>query len=213
MESLITSRFWGHVQARNPYVRLADDRQATRSEQCFAVGVAEKRAYSSHLLPVRLKLKRLSERRDFVIYNFWQDVRLGLRMLRKNPGFTSVAIFTLAFGIGASTAIFSVVNPGLLRPFPFPRPSELANISARITPYDIPYLPLSYPDFVDLRSTSSSFSALAIYGLFWKEFSSDDKPQRIENIQVSEDFFAVLGMQPLYGRTFVASDMRPGSRS
>jgi len=148
-----------------------------------------------------------------VIYNFWQDVRFGLRMLRKNPGFTSVAIFTLAFGIGASTAIFSVVDTVLLRSLPFPRPSELVNISARITPYDIPYLPLSYPDFVDLRSTSSSFSALAIYGQFWKEFSSDDKPQRIENIQVSEDFFAVLGMQPLYGRTFVASDMRPGSRS
>ena len=147
------------------------------------------------------------------MHNFWQDVRFGLRMLRKNPGFTFVAILTLAFGIGASTAIFSVVDTVLLRSLPFPRPSELVAISARITTYDIPYLPLSYPDFVELRSTSSSFSSLAIYGQFWKEFSSDDKPQRIENIQVSEDFFTVLGMRPLYGRTLVASDMRPGSRA
>lgn len=145
--------------------------------------------------------------------NFWHDVRFGLRMLRKNPGFTFVAILTLAFGIGASTAIFSVVDTVLLRSLPFPRPAELVDISARIKSYDIPYMPISYPDFVDLRSTSSSFSSLAIYAQFWKEFSSDDKPQRIENIQVSEDFFTVLGMRALYGRTFVASDMHPGSRA
>jgi putative ABC transport system permease protein len=147
------------------------------------------------------------------MHSFWQDVRFGLRMLRKNPGFTFVAILTLAFGIGASTAIFSVVDTVLLRSLPFPRPAELVAISARSTSYDIPYLPLSYLDFVELRSTSSSFSSLATYGQFWKEFSSDDKPQRIENIQVSEDFFTVLGMRPLYGRTLIASDMRPGSRA
>jgi putative ABC transport system permease protein len=147
------------------------------------------------------------------MHNFWQDVRFGLRMLRKNPGFTIVAMLTLAFGIGASAAIFSVVDTVLLRSLPFPRPSELVAISARVAAFDIPYLPLSYPDFVELRSSSSSFSAVAIYAPDGKEFSSDDKPQRVENIQVSEDFFAVLGMQPLYGRTFVAADMLPGSRA
>jgi Acidobacterial duplicated orphan permease len=134
-------------------------------------------------------------------------------MLRKNPGFTVVAMVTLAFGIGASAAIFSVVDTVLLRSLPFPRPSELVAISAQVKAFDIPYLPLSYPDFVELRSSSSSLSSVAIYASDGKEFSSDDKPQRVENIQVSENFFAVLGMQPLYGRTFVASDMRPGSRA
>ncbi len=129
--------------------------------------------------------------------NFWQDVRFGFRMLRKNPGFSFVAILTLAFGIGASTAIFSVVDTVLLRSLPFPHPSELVEISARVTAYDIPYLPLSYSDFLDVRSTTSSFSALAVYQDSSKEFSRDDKPQRIENIEVSEDFFAVLGMKPL----------------
>ena len=147
------------------------------------------------------------------MHNFWQDVRFGLRMLRKNPGFTVVAMVTLAFGIGASAAIFSVVDTVLLRSLPFPRPSELVAISAQVKAFDIPYLPLSYPDFVELRSSSSSLSSVAIYASDGKEFSSDDKPQRVENIQVSENFFAVLGMQPLYGRTFVASDMRPGSRA
>jgi putative ABC transport system permease protein len=147
------------------------------------------------------------------MHSFWQDVRFGLRMLRKNPAFTFVAILTLAFGIGASTAIFSVVDTVLLRPLPFPHPSQLVEVSGRVATYDIPDLPLSYPDFLDLRSTSSSFSAMAAYRDSWKEFSSDDKPQRIENIEVSEDFFAILGMRPLYGRTFVASDMLPGSRA
>jgi hypothetical protein len=147
------------------------------------------------------------------MHNCWQDVRFGLRMFRKNPGFTFVAILTLAFGIGASTAIFSVVDTVLLRSLPFPHPSELVAISARMKAFDIPDLALSYPDFVELRSTSSSFSSLATYGQSWKEFSRDDKPQRIENIQVSEDFFTVLGMRPLYGRALVASDMRPGSRA
>ncbi len=134
-------------------------------------------------------------------------------MMRKNPGFTLIAVLTLAFGIGASTAIFSVVDTVLLRSLPFPHPSELVDISARMASFDIPYLPLSYPDVVDLRSASSSFSGVAVYAQFWKEFSSDGKPQRIENIQVSEDFFPVLGMQPRYGRTFVAADMLPGSRA
>jgi putative ABC transport system permease protein len=145
--------------------------------------------------------------------NLWRDVRFGLRMLRKNPGFTFVAILTLAFGIGANTAIFSVVETVLLRALPFPRPTELVDISARITTYDIPFMAMSYPDYADLRSSASSFSALATYGQTWKEFSSDDKPQRIENIQVSEDFFTVLGMRALHGRTLVASDTLPGSRA
>ncbi len=146
------------------------------------------------------------------MHSFLQDVRFSLRILRKNPAFTIVAILTLAFGIGASTAIFSVVDTVLLRPLPFPHPSQLVEVSARVATFDIPNLPLSYPDFLDVRSASSSFSAMAVYRDSWKEFSGEDKPQRIENIEVSEDFFAVLGMRPLYGRTFVASDMRPGSR-
>ena len=159
------------------------------------------------------RISRLHEWRALAMHNFWQDVRFGVRMLRKNPGFTVVAMVTLAFGIGASAAIFSVVDTVLLRSLPFPPPSELVAISAQVKAFDIPYLPLSYPDFVELRSSSSSLSSVAIYASDGKEFSSDDKPQRVENIQVSENFFAVLGMQPLYGRTFVASDMRPGSRA
>ena len=147
------------------------------------------------------------------MHNFWQDVRFGLRVLRKNPGFTIVAMLTLAFGIGASSAIFSVVDTVLLRSLPFPRPSELVAISARLAAFDIPNLAVSYPDFVELRSTASSFSSVAIYAESSKEFSGDEKPQRIENIRVSENFFAVLGMRPLYGRIFAASDMEPGSRA
>ena len=142
-----------------------------------------------------------------------RDVRYGLRMLRKSPGFTAVAVLTLALGIGANTAIFSVVNAVLLRPLPFPHPSELVDISVRSTSFDIPYLGLSLPDLADIRSSASAFSSLATYQESSKEFSGQGKPERIESIEVSEDLFSILGMRPLIGRTFAASDIQPGSRS
>src|SRR5450432_721927 len=142
-----------------------------------------------------------------------QDVRFGFRMLRKNPAFTSVAVLTLALGIGANTAIFSVVNAVLLRPLPFPNPSELVDISARSKTFDIPFLGLSLPDLTDIRSSTSAFSNLSTYVDSSKEFSGEGKPERIESIEVSEDLFSILGMQPLIGRDFTASDMQPGSRA
>ncbi len=84
------------------------------------------------------------------------DARFGLRVLRKNPGFTAIAILTLALGIGANTAIFSVVNAVLLRALPFPHPAELVYISARSTSFDFPYLGLSLPDIADVRANASS---------------------------------------------------------
>jgi hypothetical protein len=120
------------------------------------------------------------------------DLRYGTRMLRKNPGFTAVAVITLALGIGANTAIFSVVNAVLLRSLPFPHPTELVDISARSSSFDVPFLGLSLPDIADLRAGASSFAALATYQDSPKEISGEGKPERIESTEVSEDFFPVL---------------------
>jgi putative ABC transport system permease protein len=141
------------------------------------------------------------------------DLRYGTRMLRKNPGFTAVAVITLALGIGANTAIFSVVNAVLLRSLPFPHPTELVDISARSSSFDVPFLGLSLPDIADLRAGASSFAALATYQDSPKEISGEGKPERIESTEVSEDFFPVLGLRPLHGRTFTSADMQPGSRA
>jgi len=140
------------------------------------------------------------------------DFRFALRQLRKSPGFTAVTVLTLALGIGANTAIFSVVNSVLLRSLPFSRPSELLDISARSTYFDFTSLGLSLPDIADLRNSSKLLAALAVYQDSPKELAVD-KPQRLEATAVSKDFFELLGFGPIYGRTFTSEDMRSGSRS
>ncbi len=144
---------------------------------------------------------------------FVQDIRLALRMLRKSPGFTTVAVLTLALGIGANTAIFSAVNSVLLRSLPFPHPSELVDISARSTLYDFTSLGMSLPDIAEVRSGASSFAALATYQDSPRELSGGSSPVRLESTEVSEDFFPVLGIRPLHGRTFTSSDLQSGSRA
>jgi len=148
-----------------------------------------------------------------VLETLLQDLRFGLRVLHKSPVSTAIAILTLALGIGANTAVFSAVNSVLLRALPFPHPSELVDISAQSKSFDIPYLGLSLPDIADLRASDTSFAALATYQDSPKELTGEGKPERIESTEVSEDFFPVLGIQPLYGRTFTSFDMQPGNRS
>src|SRR5271168_501099 len=142
----------------------------------------------------------------------FQDLRFALRVLSKAPGFTAVAILTLALGIGANTALFSVVNTVLLRSLPFSRPSELVDISSRATFFDFANLGVSLPDLADVRAGGSAFTAIAPYQDSPKELSGQGDPERIECTDVSEDFFPVLNIHPLYGRTFTASDMQPGAR-
>src|SRR5262252_5265785 len=147
------------------------------------------------------------------LHSLFSDARFAFRQLYKAPVFASVAILTLALGIGANTAIFSVVNSVLLRALPFPHPSQLVYISSRSTLFDFPYMGLSLPDIADLRSTATSYSAIAVSEDLPRELSGTDKPLRLESSAVSEDFFPLLGLHPLLGRTFTSADMQQGSRS
>jgi putative ABC transport system permease protein len=148
-----------------------------------------------------------------LLENFAIDVRYGLRSLRRSPGFTTVVVLTLALGIGANSAIFSVIDAVLLRPLPFPNASQLADLCARSTLFDFEHLGVSLPDIADIRASSTSFSNLTPYQLSSKEMTGDGKPERIEGADISEDFFPDLGVKPLLGRTFVSSDMQPGSHA
>ena len=143
--------------------------------------------------------------------NLAQDFRFAARTLRKNPGFTIVAILTLALGIGANTAIFSVVNAVILRPLPFPHAPRLIDICARSTLFDFTHLGVSLPDVKDIRTTSTTLAAVSPYQYSSKELVAGGKPDRVEGADVTEDFFPLLGVKPLYGRGFTALDMQPGA--
>src|SRR3984893_13774395 len=145
------------------------------------------------------------------IENFAIDVRYGLRSLRRSPGFTLIVVLTLALGIGANSAIFSVIHAVLLRPLPFPNAPQLADLCARSTLFDFEHLGVSLPDIADIRASKTSFSNLAPYQFSSKEISGGGQPEQIEGAEISQDFFPDLGVKPLLGRTFVPSDMQPGN--
>lgn len=137
------------------------------------------------------------------------DLKYALRMLGKSPGFTAIAIFTLALGIGANTAIFTVANALLLRPLPYQDPGELVRISTGETAGRGPYL--SYPYLTALES-NRSFAGVAAYGSESFNLSGRGDPEQIAAERVTWNFFSVLGVRPVIGRSFTAEDDQPGSR-
>ena len=133
-----------------------------------------------------------------------QDVRYALRMLRKSPGFAAVAILTLALGIGANTAIFSVVNGVLLNPLPYPQPEQLVALYQRTPNFTEASIP--YPNFLDWQRETRSFSSLAAYRHDDFNLTGTGEPERLKGEMVSASFFPLLGVKPVVGRTFMESE-------
>jgi predicted permease len=138
-----------------------------------------------------------------------QDVRFGLRMLRKNPGFTAVTILTLALGIGANTAIFSVIDGALLNPVPFPEPERLVDIYAKWPHFDKALL--SYPNFLDVQRDNHTFESMAVWRIDWFTRTGHGDPQRLEGQMISANLLSVLGVRPVVGRTFRAEEDQLGA--
>ncbi len=138
-----------------------------------------------------------------------QDIRYGFRMLLKHPGFTAAAILTLAVGIGANTAIFSVVNAVILRPLPFPQPEQLVMVWE--TDKSAGPSNMGYPTFADWRTQSHSFKAISAVGDWNPTLSGIGEPQALNGMRVTADFFRVLGVKPMLGRDFTAEDDRPNA--
>ena len=131
-----------------------------------------------------------------------QDVRYGIRILAKSPGFTAVAVITLALGIGANSTIFSWINSTLLDPIPgIADTSELVSVM-RGERSEHPTPPFSYPDYVDLRARTQSFSGLLAYHDDFVSLTGTNRPERIYAEFVSANYFDVLGMPPILGRAF-----------
>jgi len=132
-----------------------------------------------------------------------QDVRYALRALRKSPGFTAVAIITLALGIGANTAIFSAVNPILFAPLPYPKPNRIMMIWDIS---DVARSEVTFHTYREIAERNRSFEALAIFEGWQPTISGQAEPERLDGVSVSADYFRALGVRPAMGRDFEPSD-------
>jgi putative ABC transport system permease protein len=142
-----------------------------------------------------------------------QDLRHGLRVLLKNPGFTAVAIIVLALGIGANTAIFSIVNAVLLRPLPFGDPQRLVQVWHVPPPKSFPGMTqfsVSAANFIDWHEQNHVFDKMAIYSDSSLNLTGREQPEALQGASVSSDFFSTLQAQPVIGRAFTTDEDQPG---
>jgi putative ABC transport system permease protein len=141
--------------------------------------------------------------------SLWQDLRYGARMLRKNPGFTLIAVLTLALGIGANTAIFSVVNAVLLRPLPYDEADRLVYLSERHPKFDT--MSISYPDFTDWRAQNHVFENIGVVNYRDYNLTGRGEPERLRTGQASADLFSALRVQAAFGRLFSNEEDKVGA--
>src|SRR6185369_11847396 len=141
-----------------------------------------------------------------------KDLRYALRALLRRPGFTAVAVITLALGIGANTAIFSVVHGVLLEPLPYVESDRLvalrqSNLTANVAQPDAQISP---GNFLEWQRQNTTFSSLAAYRTVSYNLTGDGNPERLLSARVSSDLFKLLGAQPIWGRDFLAEEDQPG---
>src|SRR6202451_2212607 len=138
-----------------------------------------------------------------------QDLRFGTRTLRKNPGFTAIAVLTLALGIGANTSLFSVVNGVLLNPLPYPHPEQLVTLHESKPNFKTGSI--SYPNFRDWQKDNHTFSSMAVSRSYSFSLTNLGEAEQIQGQFVTSDFFPILGVNPVMGRSFVHSDDQIGA--
>jgi hypothetical protein len=136
------------------------------------------------------------------------DLRYAFHQLAKSPGFTFVAVLTLALGIGANTAIFSTLDAALLRPLPYSQPDRLVEIAERRD--DGGRNSVAGGAFLDWREHQTTFDSLALINRVTFNLRAENSPVRLDGLEVSHEFLRVFGVQPLLGRGFLASDEQPG---
>jgi putative ABC transport system permease protein len=144
------------------------------------------------------------------MFSLMQDLKYAFRMLRKNPGFTVVAMLTLALGIGANTAIFSVVNAVLLQPLPFHDSGRLISIFQADRQSGITGVPVSFTKFSAVREESKTLESEAAFYPLTPSLVTERGAELVNAVRASNDFFHVLGVAPLYGRSFLPQENVPG---
>jgi predicted permease len=144
------------------------------------------------------------------VETLWQDLHYGARMLRKNSGFTAVAILTLALGIGANTAIFSVVSAVLLRPLPYADSDKLVQVIERDQKRGVDFDWVSFPNFHDWAEHNKVFESMAAYKFHLFNLTNVSQPQVLFGAKVSAELFPTLGAEPILGRNFRPEEDQPG---
>src|SRR3982750_692422 len=143
------------------------------------------------------------------MYTLWQDVRYGARVLLKNPGITFIVVLALALGIGANTAIFSVVNAVLLRPLPYEDADQL--VFLKETSQSLDEMSVSYPNFTGWRDQNKIFEKIGVYNRASYNLTGVGEAERIITGQVSADLFAALKVNAGWGRLFTNDEDKPGA--
>lgn len=143
------------------------------------------------------------------MHTFWQDLRYGVRALSKNRGFAIICILTLALGIGANTALFSIVNGVLLNPLPYKNPEQLVAMYAKTQQFG--QSSISYPNFLDWQKENRTFTAMAAFRSDDLNLTGTGEAERVKANMVSSTFFGILGVQPILGRVFTAQEDQLGA--
>ena len=190
----LDEEFQSHIQAHADHLERSG---LPRAE-------AERRARIAFGGYQRAKEECREQRAGLWLEIFWRDVRFGLRMLRKNPGFTAVAVITLALAIGANAVVFSVLNGLILRPVDLPQPQSLYGLERGSDKMPTQ----SYPDYLDLRDRNRTFDDLAAYSIQQAGLNTGESTSPVWLFEVSGSYFDVLGIQPYLGRFFHGSDER-----
>ncbi|MCH7475451.1 MAG: ABC transporter permease, partial [Gemmatimonadetes bacterium] len=172
--------------------------------------------FSPDVLALRreVKMRRGRHQRSEVAMTargWLSDVRYAVRVMKKNPGFSSVVLATLALGIGANTAVFSVVNSVLLRPLPYPESEQLAMVFRSVPRFGFTHSTASYPDFNDWRAETTSFSSLGAYGYTTLTYMGDDGAERWTGHRVTADLMTLLQVPAAVGRIFAPEEDLPGA--
>src|SRR6266478_2981258 len=149
------------------------------------------------------------QNRHLMFEEVWQDLRFGVRMLRKSPGFTAIAVLTIALGIGATTAIFTVVDATLLQPLPYPESEQLVSIQVNFPGIGAEDVGFSEPEWQDLQH-SGIFEYVSPTWFDENNLTGSSQPARVRLLIVAPNYFALLGVKPQLGRTFNPEDHTPG---
>src|SRR5438034_8846334 len=190
------------------------DHLERKTEEYVAQGMTQEEARRRARLELggieQTKEKCRDARRVNWIQDFVQGLRFGLRLLQKSPGFTAVAILTLALGIGANTAVFSVINSVLLGPLPYHVPGGLVMVWESNSQHPNPHNTVSPPNFFDWQSRSTVFSSMAYIADVRNNLTGNGEPEEVVVQAVSANFFSLLGVNPILGPGFTTENGKAG---